>query len=399
MDKETQELIDKGIIVCNDESVLGEELDIDLDEKEAYNKRELEEKKSPQGYTPTKTGKAYKVFRVENGKLYPPMVTNHNNEDTPIGVWLDAEEGELAGVSKTGRPQVKATKNRTLAYRPGWHLGDVPRAPQFDRLNKETGEYEFPKDFVWAECDYAMDVDYQPEADEQGYMRTKVDDQGNITTYKSDKYQHSLAGLKKLPSQGYYKYRTNPNPDTVPWVITGQMKVNKLLDDFEVNKILEQQGIEPIHRQGGDKTLSELGLHESMEETKKKKKEIVSTGDTEANIKTFNMMMGNEGISGDAIAETKEENITTKEISKVMESLGYTKRVNIGKSYRTTDYLGECFDKYIGDYTISRVNDCIRVSLCSTKINEGRANLIESLTQLNYEVLPSNKNIILIKKK
>ena len=213
---------------------------------------------------PTKKGKAYKVFKVKNGKLYPPMVANSGGKDTPIGVWLDAEEGEFAGLSKTGRPQVKrANKSGVLAYRPGWHLGDIPRARQFDRLNKETGEYEFPKDFVWAECEYAMDIDYQPEADEQGYMRTKVDDDGNVTTYKSDKYQHSLAGLKKLPTNGYYKYRTNPDPNTVPWVITGQMKVNKLLDDFEVNEILEQNGVEPIHRQGGDKTLKELGLKES----------------------------------------------------------------------------------------------------------------------------------------
>ena len=213
---------------------------------------------------PNKTGIAYKVFRVKNGKLYPPMVANPGNEDTPIGVWLDAQEGEFAGLSKTGRPQVKSTGSGNLAYRPGWHLGDVPRAKQFDRLNKETGEYEFPKDFVWAECEYAMDVDYQKDSDEQGYMRTKVDDRGNVTTYRSDKYQHSLAGLPRIPKDGYYRYRTNPNPDTVPWVITGKMKVNRLLSDEEVNKILQSQGIEPIHRQGGDKTLAELGLQESI---------------------------------------------------------------------------------------------------------------------------------------
>lgn len=226
----------------------------------------LQEAVSPQGYTPKKTGKAYKVFKVKNGKLYPPMVANSGGKDTPVGVWLDAEEGEFAGLSKTGRPKVKSTGGEPLAYRPGWHLGDIPRAKQFDRLNKETGEYEFPKDFVWAECDYAMDVDYQPESDAQGYMRTKMDDQGNVVTYKSDKYQHSLAGLPKLPKDGYYKYRTNPNPDTVPWVITGQMKVNRLLSDDEVNAILKKNGIAPIHRQGGDKTLGELGLQESLQE-------------------------------------------------------------------------------------------------------------------------------------
>lgn len=227
----------------------------------------LVEKVSPEGYAPKQTGKAYKVFRVKNGKLYPPMVANAGGADTPIGVWLDAEEGEFAGLSKTGRPQVKSTGSGNLAYRPGWHLGDVPRAPQFDRRNKETGEMEFPADFVWAECDYAMDIDYQPEADERGYMRTKVDDKGNVSSYRSDKYQHSLAGLPKLPTNGYYKYRTNPRPDTVPWVITGQMKVNRLLSDDEVNEILRKNGVEPIHRQGGDKTLKELGLKEGLKES------------------------------------------------------------------------------------------------------------------------------------
>lgn len=105
-----------------------------------------------------------------------------------------------------------------------------------------------------------MDVDYQPESDARGYERTHIDDKGNAITTKSDKYQHSLAGLPKLPKDGYYKYRTNPNPDTVPWIITGQMKVNKLLSDDEVNEILKSKGVEPIHRQGGDKTLKELGL-------------------------------------------------------------------------------------------------------------------------------------------
>ena len=217
------------------------------------------QEKQIDNYTPKKTGIAYKVFKVRNGKLYPPMVANSGNKNTPVGVWLEAEEGEFAGLSKTGRPQVKSGSS-TLAYRPGWHLGDVPRAPQFDRRNKETGEMEFPKNFVWAECTYVMDVDYQSEADEQGYMRTKMKDDGSVETSRSDKYQHSLAGLKKLPKDGYYKYRTNPRPDTVPWVITGAIRVDKLLDDYQVNEILKSKGIAPIHRQGGDKTLAELGL-------------------------------------------------------------------------------------------------------------------------------------------
>ena len=261
----------------------------------------INEKVSENDYSESKKGKAYKVFKIKDGKLYPPMVANPGGADTPIGVWLDAEEGEFAGLSKTGRKKVKSTGSGDLAYRPGWHLGDVPRAKQFDRsfsweyiddvnedevtksVNtlksfisscakasnigkifyiKELDTYAkivdnnapyFPYDFIWAECEYIMDINYQDEADEQGYMRTKPDG----STYRSDKYQHSLAGLPKLPERGYYKYRTNPNPDTVPWVITGAIKVTKLLDDYDVKKIL---GGNAPERQGGDKTLAELGF-------------------------------------------------------------------------------------------------------------------------------------------
>lgn len=205
---------------------------------------------------PKKTIEGYKVFVVKNGKLYPPMVANPNAEDTPVGVWLNADVGTRAPDSKTGRMQVKAGGKGTqggsgsLAFRPGWHLGETPLATQFDRLNPETGVKElFPENFVWALCDIAADHDYQEEAMSYGYT-------------KNGKFQHSLAGLPKLPTDGYYKYRTNPNPDTVPWLITGAMKVKRLLSDAEVNAILEEKGLSPKQRVGGNKTLADLGLAE-----------------------------------------------------------------------------------------------------------------------------------------
>lgn len=205
---------------------------------------------------PKKTIEGYKVFVVKNGKLYPPMVANPNAEDTPIGVWLNADVGTRAPDSKTGRAQVKAGGKGTqggsgsLAFRPGWHLGETPLATQFDRLNPETGKKElFPENFVWALCDVAADYDYQEEAMSYGYT-------------KNGKFQHSLAGLPKLPKDGYYKYRTNPNPETVPWLITGAMKVKQILSDAEVNAILEENGLPAKQRQGGNKTLADLGLGE-----------------------------------------------------------------------------------------------------------------------------------------
>lgn len=194
---------------------------------------------------PKKKGVGYKVFVLKDGKLYPPMVANPDGAATPVGVWLDADAAPIAGESKTGRPQVKQGGKGTqggsgkLAYRPGWHLGVVPYAIQFNRKDAEGNRTLFPKNFVFAEVEYAADVDYQEEARQEGIN-------------PSGKYQHSLAGLKHLPTDGYYMYRTNPNPETDPWVITGAMKVNRILTRAEQAELVKNAGREPQQIQEGD---------------------------------------------------------------------------------------------------------------------------------------------------
>ena len=331
------------------------------------------------------TGIAYKVFKVVNGELYPPMVANRGNVSTPIGVWLDAEEGEFAGLSKTGKPQVKqADSKSTLAYRPGWHLGDMPHALQFRRsaswiyldpedVTEIDGECStlkgfirkaskntdgkifyirnidsyvqvvtddapyFPYNFIWAKCRYVMNVNYQEEAHQSGLTTAsfkytvlpdiETDDEGSeyhilyfkqgknnfYVTFSDDgdiridgypftdlmndynnldyvskeireyflndnivnirniissgsvkgkqdmiKFVHLEGDIKHLPTDGYYRYRTNPDPDTVPWVITGSMRVEKLLGDAETKAILQSYGVKPMERQGGDMTVEEI---------------------------------------------------------------------------------------------------------------------------------------------
>lgn len=194
---------------------------------------------------PKKKGVGYKVFVLKDGKLYPPMVANPDGAATPVGVWLDADAAPIAGESKTGRPQVKQGGKGTqggsgkLAYRPGWHLGVVPYAIQFNRKDADGNKTLFPKNFVFAEVEYAADVDYQEEARQEGIN-------------PSGKYQHSLAGLKHLPTDGYYMYRTNPNPETDPWVITGAMKVNRILTRAEQAELVKNAGREPQQIQDGD---------------------------------------------------------------------------------------------------------------------------------------------------
>ena len=73
---------------------------------------------------PQKTVKAYKLFRVDEtqpGKLFPLFV----DAKTPaeVGRWLAAQAGEqkASGTVKS--------KIGDLAFRPGWHAGDLPLRP------------------------------------------------------------------------------------------------------------------------------------------------------------------------------------------------------------------------------------------------------------------------------
>lgn len=198
---------------------------------------------------PAKTKIGYKVFYLKDGKLYPPMVKNPGGSDTPMGVWLEASAGDIASYTKTGRPQIEKGGPGThcskgeLAYRPGWHLGEIPIAKQFEKVNPLNGKKElFPREFVWAECEYACDVDYQEEAMKNGYT-------------EKGSFRHSYAGLQKVPENGCYHYRTNPEPNTEEWIITGKIKVNRILSGNEVDEICRKAGREPQKR---EKTFEEL---------------------------------------------------------------------------------------------------------------------------------------------
>lgn len=193
---------------------------------------------------PKNIGTAYKLFYLKDGKLYPPMVGNPNGEPTPVGAWIDASIGKLTDSSKTGRSQVlsggpgthKGSKKGHLALRPGWHLGVLPVANQFNITNPKNGKKElFPAELVWAEVEYSMDKNYQQDA-----MKEGMTENGN--------FRYSYAGMKELPVNGYYRYKTNPDPKTEEWIIAGQIKVKRVLTNEEVDKILIQNGRTPPKR-------------------------------------------------------------------------------------------------------------------------------------------------------
>lgn len=203
---------------------------------------------------PKKTEIAYKLFRVEKdrpGELFPLFVPvwgeggpqkfsardpRRHGEGLPIGQWYDAEVGETAPATKTGKPQVKS-KLGGLAFRPGWHAGDLPIATHIG--SKSDASLTAPDlrstNHVWAEVEMPADVDWQAVANERGINKSGklIAKEAHITD--------------QIPEDGFYRYKTNSNM-TGNWMIGGSMKVNRVLSDEEVKQINDAAGAADLPR-------------------------------------------------------------------------------------------------------------------------------------------------------
>lgn len=187
--------------------------------------------KGPQPLLPKETVKAYKLFRVDQkqpGKLFPLFV----DANTPVekDKWVEAKVGEMTG------NKVKS-KIGPLAYRPGWHAGDLPVATHIGEKsdNSLTAPDRRPKNQVWAEVEMPNDVDWQSEANRRGTNK-----QGKLIPVKA----HIT---DQIPLGGHYRYKTNPNM-TGNWLIGGAMKVNRVLPDEEVQKINKKAKVSDLPR-------------------------------------------------------------------------------------------------------------------------------------------------------
>lgn len=137
---------------------------------------------------PKKTIKAYKLFKIKKNspnKLFPLYVDA--NKPIQIGKWLDAEVGEL-----TDKGKVKS-KLGPLAYRPGWHSGDVPVATHIGLTDSIGGKPKYrANDQVWAEVEIPADVDWQEEANK----RAKKNKDGKIVA-------NTAHITDQIPSNGF----------------------------------------------------------------------------------------------------------------------------------------------------------------------------------------------------
>ena len=152
--------------------------------------------------------KTYKLFRIKNGKLYPLYV--NADKEMPIGEWLQAGCGELKDAT-----HVKARGcGGRLSLRPGYHSTNIPFASWIGKKMSDGTLAQRP-DTVWCECE----------------VRGK---ELKITEKN---------GLRTIPI-GYYFFKTNSKQKD-PWIISGEIKINKILQFDEVAEICHKNGIEP----------------------------------------------------------------------------------------------------------------------------------------------------------
>lgn len=169
--------------------------------------------------------KAYKLFKIKNGKLYPLYV--FANEEMQMGVRLYAKAGEL---SKDGK-HVKS-KLGDLAYRPGFHTTEIPLANHIGKKMPD-GSLVQAADTVWCEVEISDGFDYTETCKMIG-----TNDKGKVISVN--------CCLKELPenSDWFYWFTTNPNAKA-RWLISGEMTINRILSNEEVAAICNEHGIEP----------------------------------------------------------------------------------------------------------------------------------------------------------
>ena len=219
---------------------------------------------------PKKTQKAYKLFRInpkQPGKLFPLYVDS--NTPVPVGEWVEAIDGGYSFVAENGKRYVPAktgdgykidrktarelykkgfatkptnTTAKAVAYRPGWHSGDLPSSQHIGGISEKSSKKK--KDFrqndqVWAEIEVADDVDYQEEANSRAGVIKSGPKKGMLKVKEAH-----LANKGDMPKGGHYRYKTNPDMEG-EWMISGEIKVNRVLSDAEVAKINKDAGRTP----------------------------------------------------------------------------------------------------------------------------------------------------------
>lgn len=147
------------------------------------------------------TGIGYKLFEMNpEGKLFPLFIGK--TKETELRKWLHAEYIPTKG----------------FACRGGWHIGTIPSAPW---LMSADGTYKSQRSKywkrVWCEVEYNTNHNYDEEV----------------------KLLPKKCFIDKCPKDGFYFFKETGNRI---WVITSDIKVNKILTEDERKQILKAEG-------------------------------------------------------------------------------------------------------------------------------------------------------------
>ena len=154
----------------------------------------------------------YKLFRTKNGKLYPLYV--EADREMVIGEWLAAQVGD-----KVDDTHVKAKGcGGKLSLRPGFHSTTIPFTDWIGKRDND-GTLLQRKDTVWCECEVRGDQVEVP----------------------------SRYGSREL-LDGWYYFKTN-SKQVDPWIISNELKINRIISNNEVDQICAENGITSQRRE------------------------------------------------------------------------------------------------------------------------------------------------------
>lgn len=177
---------------------------------------------------PAQTQKAYKLFNQKNDQIYPLYVDNKT--PIPINEWMFAKH-----VQPNSKGQISGKGIGDLAYRPGYHSSMNPFALHIGGRSIKGLPVDYRKyNQVWGEIEVPKDYDWYNEA----MYRARMTNDGRIDA--------STAEIKdQLPLGGSYNYNTNANV-AGDWLISDRIKVNRLLDEAEVQDINKRSGVSDL---------------------------------------------------------------------------------------------------------------------------------------------------------
>lgn len=182
-------------------------------------------------------------FTAPNGKQYVPSKKWDGSAGTGDSVAIPDQATRDMLIEKGYLPKGSQAKTiKAVALRPGWHSGEFPVASHIGPEEMFMGQRMKTRgrNQVWAEVEVPDDVDLQSVADARASIVKSGPRKGEINRAEAQI-------TDELPMGGSYKYQQGQARDG-NWIISGQMKVTRVLDDDEVMAINEAAGMQDLPR-------------------------------------------------------------------------------------------------------------------------------------------------------